>query len=222
VGDLVNEKVVAQRLAEVRQRVAGAGGSPDLVTVVAVTKGFGPDAVRAAAAAGIEDIGENYAQEMLAKLAGAPSGLRWHFLGQLQRNKLARLAPHVHLWHGVDGEAEALALARRRPGAAVLVEVRSVGPSKRPGVRSDEVAALALAARAAGLEVRGLMTVAPRDAPDEEVMAHFGAVAALARELGLPELSMGMSADFELAVAAGATILRLGRALFGERPARRR
>lgn len=211
---------VAERLAQVRERIEElrAPGAP--VRVVAVTKGFGVEAVVAAAAAGLEDIGENYAQEMLGKLAGAPPGLRWHFLGQLQTNKLARLAPHVELWHGLDREAEAVALARCRPGAAVLVEVRADVPG-RPGAGPADVWRVVSAARAAGLDVRGLMTVAPQ-ASEREVSQHFRAVASLAHELGLEELSMGMSDDYELAVAAGATIVRLGRALFGPRPPRRR
>ena len=104
---------VADRLATVQARIERAGARPGSVTVVAVTKGLGPEAVDAAVGAGLVDIGENYAQEMLSKLGTAPPGARWHFLGQPQRNKLARLAPHVHLWHGLDSEEHALALARR-------------------------------------------------------------------------------------------------------------
>ncbi|MHB1497020.1 MAG: YggS family pyridoxal phosphate-dependent enzyme [Acidimicrobiales bacterium] len=222
---------VAARLAAVRDRIEHAGRGPRAVTVVAVTKGFGPEAVRAAVEAGLSDIGENYAQEMLAKLGSVPGGVRWHFLGGIQRNKLSRLAPHVHLWHGLDREEEALALARLRPGAAVLVEVRSAtGPSSareaspsaaRAGAAEEEVAGLVSVASAAGLSVKGLMTLGPRGAPPAEVARHFRSVARLALELGLPELSMGMSADFELAVAEGATVVRLGQALFGSRPPKR-
>ncbi|MCL6092035.1 MAG: YggS family pyridoxal phosphate enzyme [Actinobacteria bacterium] len=221
----MDSSLVAARLAAVRERIELARGAPGAVTVVAVTKGFGPEAIGAAVAAGLLDIGENYGQEMLAKVGAVPSGVRWHFLGELQRNKLARLAPHVHLWHGLDREAEALALARIKPGAAVLVEVRaSPGPGAseqvRPGAKAEEVPALVSVARAAGLSVRGLMTLGPRGAPAPEVARHFALVARLAVDLGLSELSMGMSADFELAVGEGATIVRLGQALFGPRPAR--
>ena len=213
-----DSSLVGERLARVRERVERAGGPGSRVTVVAVTKGFGPEAVFAAAAAGLADIGENYAQEMLSKLALAPPGLRWHFLGELQRNKLARLAPHVHLWHGLDREAEAVALAGLSKGAGVLVEVKAEGGQRRPGVAPAQVPGLVSSARAAGLSVRGLMTVGPVGVPPAEVAHHFRAVAALASSLGLPELSMGMSADFELAVAEGATMVRIGRALFGPRP----
>jgi hypothetical protein len=216
-------ELVAERLAQVRDRIAKAGASPTSVRVVAVTKGFGSEAVEAAVGAGLLDLGENYAQELLSKASTAPAGVRWHFLGGLQRNKLARLAPHVHLWHGLDSVEGALALARRRPAAAVLVQVRATaagGPVRAPrhGASVSEVPALVESARAAGLDVRGLMAVGRAHAAREEARRSFRDVASLASSLGLSEVSMGMSADFELAVAEGATIIRLGRALFGERP----
>jgi PLP dependent protein len=188
------------------------------VTIVAVTKGFGPEAVAAAVGAGVRDIGENYAQEMLRKLDAAPPGIRWHFLGQLQRNKLARLAPHVYLWHGLDSDAGADALAKRRPGASVLVEVKLADDGNRRGVPAGQVSALVSHASDVGLDVRGLMAIGPAQATRDDVRAGFHGMAALASSLGLKELSMGMSDDFELAVAEGATIVRLGQALFGPRP----
>ncbi|HYA44615.1 MAG TPA: alanine racemase [Acidimicrobiales bacterium] len=207
--------LVAERVDEARRRIERAAAAP--VTVVAVTKGFGSGAVVAALQAGLADIGENYAHELLAKLASAPPGIRWHFLGALQRNKLAGLAPHVHLWHSLDSGRRARALALCRPGAPVLVEVRVAGVAPRLGVPPAEVPGLVEVAAAAGLEVRGLMAVGPRGAESGEVRAAYRGVARLARSLGLKELSMGMSADFELAVAEGATIVRLGEALFGQR-----
>jgi pyridoxal phosphate enzyme (YggS family) len=210
---------VAERLAEVRERIAKAGASSLAVRVVAVTKGFGPDAVEAAVGAGLADIGENYAQELLSKLSSAPPGVRWHFLGGLQRNKIKSLAAHVQLWHGLDTESGAAALARRSPGAAVLVQVRVAGSLPRRGATPSEVPALVESAAAVGLQVRGLMAVGPPQAADAETARCFREVARLGASLGLSELSMGMSEDFELAVAEGATIVRLGRALFGPRPA---
>lgn len=208
---------VAERLAEVRERIARAGGGPEHITVVAVTKGFGPDAVVAATSAGIWDVGENYAQDLLAKAPLAPAGARWHFLGEPQRNKLARLAPVVHLWQALDSEARARALAQRCPGAAVLVEVRVVDEPGRHGVAMDEVPGLVEVATGQGLEVRGLMAVGPAgDAP--AARRCFRTVAVMASKLGLAVVSMGMSADYEIAVAEGATMVRLGRALFGPRP----
>jgi pyridoxal phosphate enzyme (YggS family) len=211
-------ELVAERLALVNERIARTGAAPGTVRVVAVTKGFGPETVAAAARAGLSDIGENYAQEMLKKLDAAPPGVRWHFLGELQRNKLARLAPHVYLWHGLDSDAGADALAQRCPGAAVLVEVKLSADGHRHGVPAAQVPALVDHASRVGLEVKGLMAVGPTQATAAELRAGFRQVAGLAGSLGLSELSMGMSSDFELAVAEGATIVRLGRALFGPRP----
>lgn len=210
--------VVAERLAAVRERMARAGAAPQTVTVVAVTKGFGPEAVVAATAAGLWDLGENYAQELLEKSAGAPAGTRWHFLGEVQRNKLARLAGRVHLWQGVDSAERALALAHRVPAAPVLVEVKVAPGEGRHGVPAAEVPALVETAAGAGLDVRGLMAIGPRGGAAGGARECFRAVAELARRLGLPEVSMGMSNDYEIAVAEGATMVRLGRALFGPRP----
>ena len=216
---------VVAGLARVRARIAGAGGDPDKVRVVAVTKGFGPEAVAAAREAGVVDVGENYAQELLAKdgaLRGSgdrETGVRWHFLGAIQRNKVATLAPVVSCWQSVARAVEGEAITRRRPGAAVLVEVDTTGAPGRNGCALEGVPALVADLRAARLEVDGLMTVAPLD-PDA-ARAAFRLVRSLADDLGLVERSMGMSDDLELAVAEGATMVRVGRALFGDRPARR-
>ncbi|MGH8989418.1 MAG: YggS family pyridoxal phosphate enzyme [Acidimicrobiales bacterium] len=232
-------------LERVRARIADAGGDPGVVRVVAVTKGFGAEAVRAAVCAGLADVGENYAQELLSKdeairaskprIAGAGEvpapadgrspgcdaggGLRWHFLGAVQRNKVAALAPLVSCWQGVARAVEGEAIARRSPGAVVLVEVDATAVPGRNGCRPAAVPALVAELRSAQLDVRGLMTVAPTD-PDGARLA-YRAVRALADDLGLRERSMGMSDDLELAVAEGSTMVRVGRALFGNRPARR-
>ncbi len=216
---------VAAGLVRVRARIAAAGGDPDKVRVVAVTKGFGPKAVDAARDAGVVDVGENYAQELLAKdealrASGARDpAVRWHFLGAIQRNKIAALAPVVACWQSVARVVEGEAIARRRPGAAVLVEVDTTGAAGRNGCAPEGVPALVAGLRAARLEVEGLMTVAPLD-PDA-ARAAFRLVRSLADDLGLAERSMGMSDDLELAVAEGSTMVRVGRALFGDRPARR-
>ncbi|MGC8626932.1 MAG: YggS family pyridoxal phosphate-dependent enzyme [Acidimicrobiales bacterium] len=215
--DLVDGLAVAERLAAVRERIARAGADPQAVGIVAVTKSLGVAAIEAAVRAGLYDIGENYAQELLGKVAGAPPGVRWHFLGAPQRNKISRLAPHVHIWQGIDNEQAALALAKRCPGASVLVQVRLYGAPPRRGAPLPEVPALVEVAAKAGLDVRGLMAVGPPEASPSELRASFRQVARLAGHLGLRELSMGMSGDFEQAVAEGATMLRLGRVLFGER-----
>jgi PLP dependent protein len=208
---------VAARLAEVRGRIARAGGDPEIVKVVAVTKGFGPEAVVAATRAGLWDIGENYAQELLAKAAEVRAGVRWHFLGPVQRNKVAGLAPLVALWHGLDRTAAGEAVARRAPGARVLVQVNVSGEDAKAGCRQEDAPGLVATLRKLDLDVAGLMAVGPTGTA-EQARAGFRAVAALARDLQLTELSMGMSGDLEVAVEEGATMVRIGRSLFGPRP----
>jgi PLP dependent protein len=205
---------VAARLAGIRRRIEQAGGDPAIVRVVAVTKGFDSGAIAAAHAAGLRDIGENYSQELLGKVPG-PAGTRWHFLGAVQRNKVASLAPVVTVWQGVARQAEGERIARFAPGAAVLIQVDSSGLPGRNGCAPDEVPALAEGLLRLDLRLEGLMTVAPPEADAAE--RSFRQVGRLADSLGLPERSMGMSDDLELAVAAGSTMVRIGRALFGDR-----
>lgn len=210
---------VGSRLAAVRRRIASAGGDPAAVAVVAVTKGFGAAAVRAALAAGLADVGENYATELREKAAATSAALpgpRWHYLGAVQRNKVAALAPLVSLWQGVTRSVEGDAIARRAPGAAVLVQVDTSEMAGRQGCPPAEVAALVEHLRALGLDVRGLMTVGPGGPPGASGPG-FALLARLSGQLALDELSMGMSSDLEVAVGEGATMVRIGRALFGER-----
>jgi pyridoxal phosphate enzyme (YggS family) len=210
---------VAERLARVRERVAAAGADPDAVTLVAVTKGHGPEAVAAALAAGVVDLGENYAGELLAKheaAAGRAPAPRWHFLGHVQRRKVRSIAGVVHLWQGVDRQAAGVEIARRAPGASVLVQVNVSGEAAKNGCRPDETRALVDDLGALGLGVAGLMAMGPAG-PPEAARPGFRQLAALADELGLAERSMGMSDDLEVAVQEGATMVRVGRALFGPR-----
>jgi len=190
------------------------------VRVVAVTKGFGADAIEAARATGLTDIGENYADELARKFAlvqGAAA--TWHFLGAVQRNKVARLAPLVDCWQSVARLEEGARIARHRLGARVLVQVSVSAAPGRNGVAPASVPALVGGLSDLGLSVGGLMTVAPPD-PDG-ARAAFETLARLADELGLPERSMGMTDDLEAAVRAGSTMVRVGRALFGPRPPER-
>lgn len=210
---------VAGRLDRVRARIRAAGADPDALRIVAVTKGFGPQAVSAAAAAGVADVGENYAQELLAKAPLCPPGVRWHFLGSVQRNKVRRLAPLVDTWHGVDRLNVAESIAAAAPGSRVFVEVNVIGAANRPGCRPEDLDEIVGSCSRLPLDVTGLMTVAPQGDPGQ-ARETFRWLASAARRLGLRELSMGMSDDFELAVQEGATTLRLGRVLFGPRPGR--
>jgi PLP dependent protein len=211
---------VSQGLAHVRHRIVAAGGDPAAVQVVAVTKGFGPEALAAAKANDALDVGENYAQEAVAKLAalGAGSaGLRLHFIGHLQSNKVKLLAPHVALWQTVDRASIVEAVARHAPGAAVLVQVNVSDEPHKGGCAPTEAAALVDAAVGRGLTVRGLMTVG-RTGPPDEAGPGFALLRSLCDRMGLPVCSMGMTDDLHIAVAEGATMVRVGSALFGMRP----
>ena len=208
---------VRRRLAGLRERLDRLGAST--VEVVAVTKGHGPWAVEAAHEVGLRDLGENYAQELVAKAEEVPSawGVRWHAIGTVQRNKVKRLAPHVHLWQSVDRLSLGRELASRAPGAAVLVQVNISGEPQKAGCAPSEVEDLVVALTSSGLDVRGLMGVGPTG-PPEAARAPFEGLVALADALGLPVRSIGMSHDLEVAVAAGATMIRIGTDLFGPRP----
>lgn len=208
-----------RRLEVVRERIAAAGGDVEAVVIVGVTKTVPAAMAAVAVDAGVVDLGENYAQELREKAAALgglspPVSPRWHFLGRIQTNKIARLAPLVALWQGVSAESEVVAIGRRVPGAHVLIEVDVVGG--RQGSAPEATAGLVAQARDAGLVVEGLMTVAPPHDPDGAGRA-FVTVARLADRLELPVRSMGMSDDLEAAIRAGATMVRIGRALFGPR-----
>ena len=215
--------LVAARLRGVRRLIEQSGRDPAEVRVVAVTKGFGPEAVEAALDAGVGDIGENYAAELLEKAAAVASArgdagdVRWHYLGAIQRRRVRDLSAVVSWWESVARVSEGESIAARAPGAVVLVEVDTTGLAERNGVAPDAVPGMVEQLRALDLDVRGLMTVAPLG-PPERARAGFRATARLALDLELPELSMGMTADLEVALQEGATVVRVGRALFGERP----
>lgn len=203
---------VACRGSELRARIAAVTDRE--VRVVAVTKGHPPEVAAAAVAAGFSDLGENYAQEMLAKVALVP-GASWHFVGRLQSNKVRLLAGHVQLWQSIDRRSLIRELAKRDPGARVLIQVDLAGTEGRGGADRGDVGALVDLAREAGLVVAGLMGVA---APQVDAAREgFAWMSATAGELGLDEVSMGMSGDLELALEAGATMVRIGSALVGPR-----
>jgi PLP dependent protein len=207
---------VAANLATVHQRIRDAGGDPAGVQVVAVTKGFDASMVRCAAAVGLVAVGENYVDELETKRAGAGDlGLSWHFLGALQSNKIVRVVHAADVISGVSREKEIRRIAAVRPGATIDVQVDLTGAPRRHGAGPEEVAGLVAVARSLGLDVRGLMTVASPEA--SRAAAQFARVDEMAAQWGLRGRSMGMSDDLELAVAAGSTEIRVGRALFGPR-----
>ena len=210
---------VADNLAAVRERIRQAGGDPDAITIVAVTKGFGADTCREALAAGLSVLGENRVQEALGKMT-LVTGARWHLIGHLQTNKVKAAAHRFDLIQSVDSPHLAEAIARVDPGQAVLVEVNVAREPQKTGVAPD--AALELLDEVAKLlELRGLMAMGPAEGDPSPAFRELRELRDQAEQRtgrSLPILSMGMSSDFEAAVASGSTMLRLGTALFGARP----
>ena len=217
------------RVAEVRGRIAAAvarGGHGQTVTLVAVTKTHGPEAVVAAVEAGVPDVGENRVQEAVEKMDAVSVAARWHLIGHLQRNKLKAL-PRFFLTHSLDRAslADAIDAMGRARGDAfdVLMQVSVVGEESKGGYPPAVWEAEAERLRGMrGLRVRGVMTMAPLDADEAALRAVFvGArrARAVLQAAGheATELSMGMSSDYEIAVEEGATCVRLGTILFGAR-----
>lgn len=207
---------IAANIAAVRNRLTAAGAGD--VTLVAVAKTFGPEAVAEAAAAGVADIGESYAQELQTKLENLADreDIRWHFVGALQRNKIRHLAGRVHLWQSVDRPRLIEELARRDPGARILIQVNSTAEPQKAGAEPTVVPALVERAQELGLAVEGLMTIGVIDDAEATTRA-FALTRGLVDDLELSTCSMGMSNDLELAVEAGSTMVRIGRDIFGDR-----
>lgn len=232
---------IAARYASVHERIAAAarrrGRAPDSVTLVAVTKTFGAEAVRAAIAAGARDLGENYVQEAAEKIASlgedassADTQPRWHFIGHLQRNKAARAVSLFDRIHTLDSPrlAQELDRAAARSGRTlrVLVEVNVGNESTKRGLSPHAISDfLHHIAPMQQLAVDGLMAIPPIAPNPEATRPYFRQLAVLADALraegfDLPHLSMGMTDDFEVAIEEGATIVRVGRAIFGPRATR--
>ncbi len=212
---MIDANEVADRVAHVRSVISNAGGTA--VSLVAVTKSFGIDALRAAMTAGCDAVGENYAQELLEKIAeGAPS-IDVHFIGALQSNKVRMLVGHIALWQSVDRDSVVDELGRRAPGATILIQVDTTGEPSKGGVIPTQLDALRVRAESRGLIVKGLMTIGPTDGTQDECEKSFGMLRHLVNEQGLSVCSMGMSADYPIAVACGSTMVRVGSGLFGDR-----
>ena len=212
---MIDAKEVADRVAHVRSEISNAGGSE--VSLIAVTKSFGIDALRAASAAGCDGVGENYAQELLEKVRHGLPLIDVHFIGALQSNKVRSLAGHVALWQSVDRESVVDELGRRAPGASILIQVDTTGEPSKGGVTPTQLDALRVRAESRGLIVKGLMTIGPTDGTQDECEKSFGMLRHLVNEQGLSVCSMGMSADYPIAVACGSTMVRVGSGLFGDR-----
>jgi len=209
---------IAERLARVRQQIEDAGGSD--VEVLAVTKGHDAAAIVAASAVGLTAIGENYAQELVAKVSGMTLDVAVHFIGQLQSNKVRQIAGLVDVYETVDRPALITEIAKRAPGAHVLIQIDTTGEPGKGGCQPADAARLVDQSAAAGLVVDGLMTVGPTDGGADAARPGFRTVRRMCDDLGLTTCSMGMTDDFVVAVQEGSTRVRLGSALFGMRPAR--
>ncbi len=223
---------LAERWRAVSGRVAAAaeraGRDPRDVTIVAVSKKHPIEAIAEAVAAGVTVCGENYVQELVAKQQVSPAPPRWHFIGRLQRNKAKQVAGAVELVHAVDSLELARELGKRSAAAPqdILLAVNLAGEATKSGVTAEVAAQLAAElAAVAGVRWCGLMTMPPPAEDPEAGRPVFRALAALRARLQdqlgrpLPILSMGMSDDFEVAIAEGATHVRIGTAIFGSRPA---
>jgi pyridoxal phosphate enzyme (YggS family) len=211
---------VEANLQAVRERIARTGRNPDEVKIVAVTKGFGAERCREALAAGLDVLGENRVQEALAKMA-VVAGAEWHLIGHLQSNKVRAASGRFALIQSVDSVGLAEHIARLDSKQRVLVEVNISREPQKSGVKPEETVERARQI-AWLLDVRGLMAIGPAHgdpAPEFSELKRLRDEAEQRLGRPLPILSMGMSGDFEAAVAAGSTMLRLGQALFGPRPA---
>ncbi len=224
--------VIGKQLERVRERVREAarraGRDPAEVRLIAVSKSKPAQAVREAWEAGQRDFGENYVQELLGKAQELREleGIRWHMIGHLQTNKVKQVLTVVQVVQTVDSERLAAELSRRARERGerlrVLIEVNVGGEEQKSGVTMGEAAKLVEVVKGqGGLELVGLMTVPPYELEAEEAGEYFERLRGLRDALGgrevLPELSMGMSHDFEVAIARGATMVRVGTSIFGER-----
>ena len=210
---------VAENLAAVRERISRAGRDPGEITIVAVTKGFGPEVCRSALDAGLTILGENRVQEGVVKMDAVKAG-SWHLIGHMQTNKVRIAVEHFAMIQSVDSARLAESIARVDQRMAVLVEVNVARESQKSGADPDR-ALVVITATAGLLDVKGLMAMGPSHGDPTPSFVELRSLRDEAEQrLGkaLPVLSMGMSGDFEAAAAAGSTMLRLGEALFGPRP----
>lgn len=226
---------VPERLERVKENIAEAaaraGRDPSEVRLIAVSKGFGPEAIAAAFEAGQVDFGENRVQELHGKYAQVPAGVRWHFVGRLQRNKVTKLVRIAQTIHSIDSVklAEEVSVRAEEPVEA-LIEVNLSGEARKGGVDPEGVDELVEAAlQLPRLEVIGLMTMARRVADPEEARPVFRRLAELRSKLAqrysyarIHHLSMGMSQDYRVGVEEGATMVRVGEAIFGPRAVKTR
>ena len=209
---------IRDNLLAVRERITALGGHD--VTVVAVTKTHPWDVLVAAAQAGCDAIGENYVQEIVTKLDGREPPAPLHMIGSIQSNKVRKIDSLVSLWQSVDRESVIDEIGRRaRSGgcADVLIQVNITGEGSKGGCVPSDLDRLMHRAVAAGVQVRGLMGIGPTDGDAKATESAFRGLRSLCDAQGLGTCSMGMSGDYEIAVACGSTMVRVGSVLFGSR-----
>jgi pyridoxal phosphate enzyme (YggS family) len=235
IDNFESHKMIAENVASVKERILAAcarcGRNPEDVLLVAVTKTFGPEIIREAMAAGLLDFGENYVQELNRKREELRENrIRWHFVGHLQSNKAKEVAGFVHLVHSVDSERLAAELDKRGGSSGrtigVLVEVHTTDEATKSGVAPEQTIELVKQiSRYGSLRIQGLMTMGPFSDDPNDSRPSFRQLLELKKGIeregienaSMRHLSMGMSHDFEVAIEEGATIIRIGTAIFGER-----
>lgn len=206
---------IAQRLAQLGELLSSASRSRSDVRIVAVTKTFDVEVVHAAVRCGLTHLAENYLDELVTKKSVCPGEVTWHFLGALQSRKIPDIVRYADVIESLSRRREIDLLAREVRRPSVYIQVDYTGEVQRNGARPNELDELVGAAREAGLNLRGLMTVAPRE--PAAAAAAFSSLARAADRHQLAERSMGMSDDLMAALHAGSTEIRVGRALFGPR-----
>lgn len=223
---MINNPSIEQNIRELEGRIAGAaektGRSPGEITLIAVTKTVGVETIKEAFAAGIRHFGENRVQEgkvKIERLADLSPSPIWHMVGHLQSNKARTAAEIFAIIHSVDSLRLAELLNWHSAGKIpILLQVNISGEATKSGFSGEEIfSAAERIARLPHLEIKGLMTIAPVVSNPEEVRPVFHRLRLLRDALGLEHLSMGMTDDFEVAIEEGATMIRIGRAIFGER-----
>ena len=217
----LSSEQMGDRAGVLRERVRSLGGED--VDIVAVTKGFGPWALRAASKSGFEMVGESYAQELESKWAQLKDEehdcLDVHFIGGMQTNKVRRIAPIVAVWQTLDRQSLVNEIAKRAPTSSVMIQINLTHSETQGGCQISEAGDIVAMARSKGLKVIGAMGIGPQG-DDQIIRAAYRSLVLFADDNALPHRSIGMTNDLEIAIECGSTMVRIGTALFGERPAR--
>lgn len=205
---------IKERLEEINEIINAKAQNP--VTLIGVTKGFTHEEVNIASELGIKNFGENYAQELLTKNPLVDPEISWHYIGQLQSNKIRKISHLVDVWHSVTSLKLAREIHKRNDQAQILLQVSLMGPSNSKGFEVEQLPQLISQLRDMNIDISGLMTMGvPGDMVATRVV--FKELRKLADTFELPECSMGMSDDFEIALESGASMIRVGSAIFGNR-----